>query len=214
MGERRGVAFIFSAPSGAGKTTLAQRLLSELDGIQPSISTTTRKPRPGEQEGRDYFYTDIDSFKTQIEVGRFLEYAEVFGNYYGTSRASVESMLSVGVDVILDIDWQGARQIRANMPQEDVVSLFIAPPGLDVLRERLEGRGQDDAEVIDRRMAQAYAEMSHWNEYDYLVINDDLEQAGAEMLSIIRAERIRSRRMKHQALRILQEGGSADTATD
>ncbi|MBF0587842.1 MAG: guanylate kinase [Magnetococcales bacterium] len=209
--HKRGVALILSAPSGAGKTTLSHRMMSRMRNIQPSISTTTRLPRPGEVHGKDYLFTDMAQFKREVAQENFLEWAEVFGNCYGTSRESVESMLASGSDVVLDIDWQGARQVREKMADQDVVSIFIAPPSLEVLRSRLEARGQDDAEVINHRMDQASSEMSHWDEYDYMVVNDDLEQACQQLIAIIQAERLRTRRVGEVAQAILNaEPGGRD----
>ncbi len=184
-----GSLFIVSAPSGAGKTSLIHALLERLDGITESVSATTRPPRPGEQDGRDYHFLDEATFWERIASGAFLEYAEVFGNLYGTLKSTVETSLSAGDDVILDIDWQGARQVRQQWP--DAISVFIAPPSRDALEQRLRSRGQDSDEVIQRRMREARAEISHYTEYDYLVINDDFEQAVADFSAILIANRLR-----------------------
>ncbi|MBX9447962.1 guanylate kinase [Dickeya chrysanthemi] len=198
----QGTLYIVSAPSGAGKSSLIQALLKTqpLYDTQVSISHTTRAMRPGEVHGEHYFFVSVDEFRKMIEEDDFLEYAEVFGNYYGTSRAAIEQVLSTGVDVFLDIDWQGARQIRERMPQAR--SIFILPPSQEELERRLRGRGQDSEEVIARRMKQAVAEMSHYAEYDYLIVNDDFDLALSDLKTIIRAERLRLSRQKvrHDAL--------------
>lgn len=198
----QGTLYIVSAPSGAGKSSLIQALLKTqpLYDTQVSVSHTTRAPRPGEVHGEHYFFVDHDEFKTMIDNDAFLEHAEVFGNYYGTSLAAIEQVLSTGVDVFLDIDWQGAQQIRAKMPQAR--SIFVLPPSKLELDRRLRGRGQDSEEVIAKRMAQAVAEMSHYAEYDYLVVNDDFDTAISDMKTIIRAERLRMGRQmqRHDAL--------------
>ncbi|MGB9096299.1 guanylate kinase [Erwinia sp.] len=167
---------------------------------QVSISHTTRGVRPGEHHGEHYFFVNHDEFRDMIKEEAFLEHAEVFGNYYGTSRKAIEQVLATGVDVFLDIDWQGAQQIRQKMPQAR--SIFVLPPSKDELDRRLRGRGQDSEEVITKRMAQAVAEMSHFAEYDYLIVNDDFDQAVSDLKTIIRAERLRMGRQKsrHDAL--------------
>lgn len=203
----KGFVLILSAPSGAGKSTLARILNGRHEGLLTSVSTTTRQPRPGEREGEAYFFVDAESFRERIARGAFLEWAEVFGNYYGTSRAFVEEALSRGQVVVLDIDWQGARQVRANMGGADVVSVFILPPSHHHLVERLRARGQDAVEVIERRMAEAAAEVSHWNEYDYIVINDDLDRAGDELAAIVTVERLRRGRAKGRIQGILETFG-------
>ncbi|MCG8709609.1 guanylate kinase [Brenneria sp. 4F2] len=198
----QGTLYIVSAPSGAGKSSLIQALLKTqpLYDTQVSISHTTRAKRPGENHGEHYFYVSADEFKRMIQEEEFLEYAEVFGNYYGTSRTAIEQVLATGVDVFLDIDWQGAQQIRNQMPQAR--SIFILPPSKEELARRLRGRGQDSEEVIARRMAQAVAEMTHYAEYDYLIVNDDFDLALLDLKTIIRAERLRLSRQKvrHDAL--------------
>lgn len=193
--KRRGFVLILSAPSGAGKSTLARSLLDHYDDIKVSISTTTRKPRPGETHAVDYFFVEKEVFQKEIENNNFLEWAEVFGNFYGTSKVVIEETLADGQDIILDIDWQGARSIRKSLPAGDVVSVSIVPPSMESLRVRLEGRGQDSSEIIDRRMAKASQEMSHWREFDYLVINDNLEQGQEDLVAIVRAERLTRDRM-------------------
>lgn len=197
-----GTLYIVSAPSGAGKSSLIQALLKTqpLYDTQVSISHTTRPIRPGERHGEHYFFVSIAEFEHMIQEGDFLEYANVFGNYYGTSRESIQQVLSTGVDVFLDIDWQGAQQIRKAMPQAR--SIFVLPPSREELDRRLRGRGQDSEDVIARRMTQAVAEMSHYAEYDYLIVNDEFNTALVDLQTIIRAERLRLGRQKlrHDAL--------------
>lgn len=185
-----GTLFIVSAPSGAGKTSLVKALRSEISGISLSVSHTTRSMRPGEQDGVDYHFVAPGNFEELIAAGDFLEYAEVFGNFYGTSRSAVEAQLQQGEDVLLEIDWQGARQIREQMPENQ--SIFILPPSREALQQRLEARGQDSDEVISKRMLAARAEMVHFNEYDYLVVNDDFDVALSELRSIVLANRART----------------------
>ncbi|CDG19853.1 Guanylate kinase [Xenorhabdus poinarii G6] len=198
----QGTLYIVSAPSGAGKSSLIQALLKTqpLYDTQVSVSHTTRQARPGENHGEHYFFTTVDEFQKMISHDDFLEYACVFGNYYGTSRKVIEDTLASGVDVFLDIDWQGAQQIRQKMPAAR--SIFILPPSREELLRRLRGRGQDSEEVIAKRMAQAVAEMEHYNEYDYVIINDDFNTALADLQSIIRSERLRLDRQiqRHDAL--------------
>jgi len=179
----KGRLFILSAPSGAGKTTLAKRLIAAVPDMVLSVSHTTRPKRNGEQHGVDYWFVSPADFQAMIERGEFLEHAQVFGNLYGTSRAGVETQLERGLDVLLDIDWQGARSVRQHMPE--VVSIFILPPSLAELERRLRGRGQDSDSVVEGRMRKAVEEMSHHQEYDYKVINDDLDRATADLISII-----------------------------
>ncbi|MBU9824958.1 guanylate kinase [Rahnella perminowiae] len=198
----QGTLYIVSAPSGAGKSSLIQALLKTqpLYDTQVSISHTTRAIRPGEKHGEHYFFVDKEAFREMIERDAFLEHAEVFGNYYGTSRETIEQVLASGVDVFLDIDWQGAQQIRKKMPQAR--SIFVLPPSKDELDRRLRGRGQDSEEVIAKRMAQAVAEMTHFAEYDYLIVNDDFDLALSDLKTIIRAERLRlsRQRLRHDGL--------------
>ncbi|MBU9809874.1 guanylate kinase [Rahnella sp. C60] len=198
----QGTLYIVSAPSGAGKSSLIQALLKTqpLYDTQVSISHTTRAIRPGEKHGEHYFFVDKAAFREMIERDAFLEHAEVFGNYYGTSRETIEQVLASGVDVFLDIDWQGAQQIRKKMPQAR--SIFVLPPSKDELDRRLRGRGQDSEEVIAKRMAQAVAEMTHFAEYDYLIVNDDFDLALSDLKTIIRAERLRlsRQRLRHDGL--------------
>lgn len=198
----QGTLYIVSAPSGAGKSSLIQALLKTqpLYDTQVSISHTTRAKRPGENHGEHYFFVSKEEFCQMIDDDAFLEHAKVFENYYGTSRLAIEQTLATGVDVFLDIDWQGAQQIRAKMPTAR--SIFILPPSKDELDRRLRGRGQDSEEVIAKRMAQAVAEMAHYAEYDYLIVNDDFNLALSDLKTIIRAERLRLSRQKqrHDAL--------------
>lgn len=185
---RKGICYIISAPSGGGKTTLIQGILQSVDNMCFSVSHTTRACRPGEQDGVDYHFIAADTFKQMLNDGVFLEYAEVFGHYYGTSKHWVEQQLNAGMDVILELDWQGARQIRRVFPT--TVSVFLLPPSRKDLLRRLQQRQQDPDEVISARMSQARSEMSHYKEYDYLIINDDFQQALADLQTIIRAQRL------------------------
>lgn len=184
----QGQLYIVSAPSGAGKTSLVAALLKADTAIEVSVSHTTRKSRPGEQDGVNYHFVDVAEFEELIQEGAFLEHAKVFDNYYGTSLPWIESRLAVGQDVILEIDWQGAQQVRRLKP--DAMSIFILPPSKAALRERLTNRGQDSNDIIEGRMAQAESESSHYPEYDYLVINDEFDQALADLKSIFRAHRL------------------------
>jgi guanylate kinase len=184
-----GTLFIFSAPSGAGKTSLVKALLDSTGYIRVSVSHTTRSPRPGEVDGKDYHFTSKEDFQQLISESAFLEHAQVFDNFYGTSQRWVESELEAGRDVILEIDWQGAEQVRRLMPE--AVSVFIAPPSIEALEQRLQNRGQDSAEIIARRMRDARSEMSHFGEYDYLIINDDFNNTLEELRAIIIARRHR-----------------------
>jgi guanylate kinase len=190
---RRGLMLVLSSPSGAGKTTLSRRLLAEDDGVTLSISVTTRKMRPGEQDGLDYHFIDQQRFDALIDEDELLEYAEVFENYYGTPRKPVMDALGKGRDVLFDIDWQGTQQLRERA-RTDLVSVFILPPSIPELEKRLHTRARDDYDTIVRRMAKASDEMSHWAEYDYVVINRDLEQAFAEVKAILSAERLKRER--------------------
>lgn len=185
-----GTLYIISAPSGAGKSSLLRALLETLGAeLAVSVSHTTRYPRPGEVDGKDYHFVDGVAFDGMVSRGEFLEHAEVFGNCYGTSRQAVADLLATGVDVTLEIDWQGARLVRELLPA--TVSIFILPPSLEALQQRLQDRGQDDNEVIDRRMRDAVSEMSHFDEYDYLVINDVFQEALDELVLIIRSGQLR-----------------------
>jgi len=185
-----GTLYIISAPSGAGKTSLVKALLEKLSDVAVSVSYTTRPVRPGEQDGVDYHFIEKAEFEQLVAGGEFLEHAQVFGNYYGTRRAAVLEKLESGEDVILEIDWQGARQVFEAFPQ--AVRVFILPPSREALRQRLTGRGQDSEEVINRRMADAVSEMSHYKEFDYLVFNDDFDRALVELIALFRARRLRS----------------------
>jgi len=194
----QGTLFIVSAPSGAGKTSLVRELIESLDGLQVSVSHTTRERREGEVDGVNYHFVDVPTFEAMIEQGDFFEYARVFDNYYGTSRRAVTAMLAAGQDVILEIDWQGARQARQQLP--DAVSVFILPPSREELERRLASRGTDEHAVIARRMRDAVEEMSHHDEYDYLVVNDDFTTALREMQSLVIARRLTCERVsEHHA---------------
>ncbi|WP_439241200.1 guanylate kinase [Lonepinella sp. BR2474] len=202
----QGNLYILSAPSGAGKSSLISALLDKEQGKNRmvSVSHTTRQPRPGEVDGVHYHFVSVAEFESLIEQGAFLEYAKVFGgNYYGTSLPAIEKNLAQGIDVFLDIDWQGARQIREKV--RSVKSIFILPPSLPELERRLIGRGQDSAEVIADRMAKAKAEISHYDEYDYVIINDNFEQALVDLQSILRAEKLTLGYQKQENQRLIHE---------
>ncbi|MCG8023030.1 MAG: guanylate kinase [Candidatus Thiodiazotropha endolucinida] len=185
----QGTLYILSAPSGAGKTSLLKALYKKDKEIRISVSHTTRPMRPGEEDGVDYYFIDQESFLVKVERGDFLEHAEVFGNYYGTDETSVRSQLEAGEDIVLEIDWQGAEQVRRRFP--GAVSIFILPPSPGVLYERLSNRGQDSHEVIQGRMREAISEMSHYAEFDYLIFNDNFELALSELWSIVIAHRLK-----------------------
>ncbi|WP_395662110.1 guanylate kinase [Aestuariivirga sp.] len=191
--QRRGLLLVMSSPSGAGKTTLSRRLLAADPMITMSVSVTTRAPRPGEVNGRDYHFITHEEFGRLRDRGDLLEYAEVFGNFYGTPRRPVAEALQAGRDVLFDIDWQGTQQLGAAM-QDDLVRIFILPPSAEELRERLIGRAQDSASTVAKRMAKAADEISHWPEYDYVIVNDDIGKASVEIEAILTAERLRRRR--------------------
>ncbi|WP_199100734.1 guanylate kinase [Dyella sp. ASV21] len=195
-----GTLFVVAAPSGAGKSTLVNALLEREPAISLSISHTTRPPRPGEQYGRHYYFVERATFEQEIADGIFLEHAEVHGNLYGTSRTTVNTLLTQGRDVLLEIDWQGARQIRKSKP--DCVSVFILPPSRTELERRLRGRGSDSAEVIARRLHNSREEIAHAHEFDYIIINDDFEVALGDLQAIVRAVRQRSplQWLRHEAL--------------
>jgi len=199
----KGTLFIISAPSGAGKTSLVKALCENNNSLRTSVSFTTRTIRPGEENGVHYHFVNHDDFEAMLERTELLESANVFGNYYGTSQVWVEQQLDAGMDVVLEIDWQGALQVRKLLP--DSVSIFILPPSRQALEERLNGRGQDDAEVIAKRMAQAKDEMSHYSEFEYLVINDDFSLALSELRAIITAQRLQARRQHQQANNLIKE---------
>ncbi len=205
MASLLGNLFILAAPSGAGKSSLIKALLEKHDGcpdypLQVSVSHTTRKPRPGEVDGVHYHFVSREQFEALIEQGVFFEYAEVFGNYYGTSRVTIEQTLHRGVDVFLDIDWQGARQVKKLLP--DTCSIFILPPSVDTLRERLSKRGQDSEDVINSRMQEAVSEMSHFGEFDYVLINDDFSTALSELEALVSSQRLRTQKqsLRHAEL--------------
>jgi guanylate kinase len=190
---RRGLMLVLSSPSGAGKTSISRELLRREPGLTMSISATTRPKRPGETDGHDYFFVDATEFGLMVNRDEFLEHAKVFGNYYGTPRGYVEETLQKGQDVLFDIDWQGTQQIRERLPA-DLVTVFILPPSTVELERRLNARAQDPAHVVAQRMAQASNEMSHWPEYDYIVVNRDLDESVAKVQSVLAAERIKRER--------------------
>jgi guanylate kinase len=190
---RRGLLLVISSPSGAGKTTLSRRLLDRDPNITMSVSVTTRPPRPGEVDGRDYYFISKERFEAMRDAGELLESAEVFGNCYGTPKGPVEHSLAKGRDVLFDIDWQGTQQLAQAM-QDDLVRIFIIPPSVEALRDRLISRAQDPMVVVAKRMAEASREISHWAEYDYVIVNDDLETADREICAILAAERLKRKR--------------------
>lgn len=191
--HRRGLMFILSSPSGTGKTTIARRLLEHDAEIRMSVSVTTRPMRPGEVDGRDYHFASQDQFDRMVEAEEFMEWAEVFGHSYGTPKAQIRAGLKTGQDFLFDIDWQGTQQLFQKA-ETDVVRVFLLPPSLDELRHRLTSRGTDSAEVIAGRMARAQAEISHWDGYDYVVVNDDIDACFAKVVQILAAERMRRAR--------------------
>jgi guanylate kinase len=184
--QQRGNLFVIAAPSGAGKTTLVRRLMQANDDLRFSVSFTTRKQRSTEQDGEDYHFVSAETFDAMVTAGDFLEYANVFDHQYGTSKTRVELLLNEGHNVILEIDWQGARQVRKHMP--DCRSVFILPPSVTELKTRLTGRATDSEAVIERRFRDAVDDMSHWHEFDYVVVNEDLDRATAELTAIVRGE--------------------------
>ncbi|MEN8751111.1 guanylate kinase [Marivita sp.] len=191
MIERRGLLIILSSPSGAGKSTLSRRLLDWDDSLSFSVSATTRAPRPGEADGEHYHFLSEETFKHDVNNGDMLEHAHVFGNFYGSPRKPVQSAIDAGNDVLFDIDWQGAQQIVNSALGPHTLSIFILPPSIAELRRRLEGRGQDSAETIGKRMLKSWDEISHWGSYDYVLVNDDLDQTFADLKTIVTATRLR-----------------------
>ena len=188
---RRGLLLILSSPSGAGKSTLARKLMTWDPSIRFSVSATTRQPRPGEEDGREYYFRSRDAFESMVKTGDMLEHAEVFGNFYGSPKAPVEAAMLDGRDTLFDIDWQGGQQIRNSSLGRDVVSIFILPPSIAELEQRLRSRAQDSDEVIAGRMAKSRDEISHWAEYDYVIVNRDIDTSFAELTTILQAERLR-----------------------
>lgn len=194
--------FIISAPSGSGKSTLVHRLLATVPGLTFSISYTTRPPRPSETNGIDYVFISRKEFETRLEAGEFLEHAEVFGNYYGTNRDSLERAMEAGCDLLLDIDVQGARQLKVAIPE--AISVFVLPPSREVLEQRLRTRSQDSEEVIQRRLQGAAAEVRNYSQYDYVLINREIEEASSRLATIVNAERLRKARMEVEVRPILE----------
>ncbi len=188
---RRGLLLILSSPSGAGKSTLARRLMDWDPSLKFSVSATTRAPRPGEVEGREYYFKSREAFADMVKTGQMLEHAEVFGNFYGSPRGPVERAMTEGRDTLFDIDWQGGQQIRNSGLGRDVVSVFVLPPSIAELEARLRSRAQDSDAVIAGRMAKSQSEISHWAEYDYVIINRDLDAAFADLATILQAERLK-----------------------
>ncbi|SMH55673.1 guanylate kinase [Maritimibacter sp. HL-12] len=191
MAKRRGLLIILSSPSGAGKSTLAQRLRDWDPEIVFSVSATTRAPRPGEVDGREYHFTSPETFKTMVADGEMLEHAHVFGHFYGSPKAPVEAAIAEGRDVLFDIDWQGAQQIRNSSLAPHTLSIFLLPPSIRELKRRLEDRGQDEAEVIARRMQKSWDEISHWDGYDYVLVNDNLDATEKQLKQIVAATRLK-----------------------
>lgn len=198
-----GTLYIISAPSGGGKTSLVNALLESVSNLEVSISYTTRAPRPGEKEGVDYHFVDEAQFKQLKKEQAFLEYATVFGHYYGTSVAWVTKKIEAGIDIILEIDWQGAQQIREKMPES--IGIFIIPPSWETLEKRLQLRAQDEEPVIKKRMADAKAELEHFDEYDYLILNDNFSNALADLNAILRVRRLRSSIQKRELAPLLED---------
>jgi guanylate kinase len=196
---RKGLLLILSSPSGAGKSTLARRLMDWDTSLRFSVSATTRPPRAGEVDGREYYFKSRSDFQDMVAAGDMLEHAEVFGNLYGSPRAPVEAAMAAGRDTIFDIDWQGGQQIRNSALGRDVVSVFVLPPSIAELDARLRGRGQDSDDVIAARMQKSQSEISHWAEYDYVIINSDIDAAFGQLTTILQAERMRRDRQPHLA---------------
>ena len=205
--RRRGLMLVLSSPSGAGKTTISRDLLAREPDLSMSVSVTTRAKRPGETPGVDYHFIDPTEFNLRVNKRELLEYAKVFGHYYGTPRTPVEEALAGGRDVLFDIDWQGTQQLSENAP-EDLVSVFVLPPSTRELERRLKSRAQDSAEVVSQRMAQAANELSHWAEYDYVIVNSDIEASVRQVQAILQAERLRRERLigLHEYVKALREG--------
>jgi guanylate kinase len=199
----KGQLYIVSAPSGAGKTSLVSRLLNALENVSVSVSHTTRSPRPGEEHGKHYYFTEETEFLSMVKTRDFLEHAKVFDNYYGTSQSKVEEMLAQGIDVILEIDWQGAKQIRERLP--GALSIFILPPSKEALESRLRNRQQDSEEIIQRRMQDAVSEMSHCHEFDFIIINDDFDKALFDLISIFHGQRLHKSRTLAQHCKLVEE---------
>jgi len=193
IGNRRGLCFVLSSPSGAGKTTISRKLLDADADLSISISCTTRAPRPGEVDGKDYFFVSKEKFRDMVNNNEFIEHAEVFGNFYGTPKTFVEGKLTEGKDIIFDIDWQGTDQLAQKLPH-DVVSVFVLPPSMIELERRLRERNQDDDETVRKRMKKASREISHWDDYDYVIVNIDLNQALKDVKNILKAERLKRTR--------------------
>ena len=191
--SRRGLMLVLSSPSGAGKSTISRALMEGDGDMTMSVSATTRAPRPGEKDGKDYFFVAEGAFKGMVARGEFLEHARVFDNYYGTPRGPVEAVLEQGRDVLFDVDWQGTQQLKQNA-RDDLASIFILPPSTQELERRLYARAQDTEDVVRRRMSKAASEMSHWAEYDYIVVNHDIEESVAQVWAILAAERLRRER--------------------
>ena len=196
---RRGLMLVFSSPSGAGKTTIAKGLMAAEPDIVMSVSVTTRKPRPGEVDGKDYYFLDTAAFERMRDAGELLEWAHVHGNLYGTPRAAVEAALAAGRDVLFDIDWQGAQQLAASASAADLVRVFVLPPSAEALGQRLKGRAQDGADVVARRLAAAGVEIGHWAEYDYVLVNDVVADSLAVVRGVLAAERHRGSRQTGMA---------------
>ena len=191
MVDRRGLLIILSSPSGAGKSTLAKRLMQWDTDLEFSVSATTRAPRPGEEDGREYFFLSEDAFRQQVAKGQMLEHAHVFGNFYGSPAGPVRESINSGKDVLFDVDWQGEVQIRNSDLGKHALSIFILPPSIPELRRRLETRGQDSEDVIAKRMLKSWDEISHWGYYDYVLVNDDLDATEEKLKTIVSAERMR-----------------------
>jgi guanylate kinase len=197
--SRRGLLLILSSPSGAGKSTLARRLMEWDPALRFSVSATTRAPRPGEVDGREYYFKARADFEAMVAAGEMLEHAEVFGNFYGSPKGPVEAAMTEGRDTLFDIDWQGGQQIRNSSLGRDVVSVFVLPPSIAELERRLRGRAQDSDEVIAGRMAKSQSEISHWAEYDYVIVNNDIDMAFNDLLTILQVERMRRDRQPGMA---------------